>query len=79
MRTFHFSDLRDYTAFVEGQVDAAAADLLCSYREIVRARVAAHFGAEVSARECATLDRICREREESVRNPRPGGWKSAVW
>ncbi|HUG06024.1 MAG TPA: AAA family ATPase, partial [Candidatus Limnocylindria bacterium] len=39
--------LRDYTTFVEAHGDAAAADLLRAYRELVRAEVARHTGAEV--------------------------------
>lgn len=46
-RAFLFSDLRDYTTFVEAHGDAAAADLLQAYRELVRAEVARHTGAEV--------------------------------
>lgn len=46
-RAFLFSDLRDYTTFVEAHGDAAAADLLRAYRELVRAEVAKHAGAEV--------------------------------
>ena len=47
MRAFLFSDLRGYTAYVERRGDAAAADLLGTYRDIVRAAVAAHEGAEI--------------------------------
>ena len=47
MRAFFFSDLRGYTAYVERQGDAAAADLLGVYRDIVRAAVAEHEGAEI--------------------------------
>jgi len=46
-RTFLFSDLRDYTRFVETHGDAAAATLIADYRRIVRAQVAKHEGAEV--------------------------------
>lgn len=46
-RAFLFSDLRDYTSYVEAHGDAAAADLLRAYRELVRAEVAQHTGAEV--------------------------------
>jgi class 3 adenylate cyclase len=42
-----FADLRGSTAFVERQGDAAAADLLDAYRELVRAEVARHAGAEI--------------------------------
>ena len=46
-RAFFFSDLRDYTRFVETRGDAAAARLLREYRTIVRRAVARHRGAEV--------------------------------
>ncbi|HLZ47283.1 MAG TPA: AAA family ATPase, partial [Candidatus Limnocylindria bacterium] len=46
-RAFLFSDLRDYTRFVEREGDAAAARLLRDYRAIVRREVAKHEGAEV--------------------------------
>jgi len=42
-----FSDLRDYTRFVESKGDSAAAALLREYRSIVRREVAQHAGAEV--------------------------------
>lgn len=47
LRTFVFADLRDYTAFVEGAGDHAAADLIRSYREIMRGRLGAYEGGEV--------------------------------
>ncbi len=46
-RAFLFADLRDYTAFVEGAGDRAAADLIRSYRELIRGRLRAHDGAEI--------------------------------
>jgi class 3 adenylate cyclase len=46
-RTFLFSDLRDYTRFVEQHGDAAAATLIADYRRIVRAELARHEGGEV--------------------------------
>lgn len=46
-RGFLFADLRGYTAFVERHGDSAAADLLDAYRELVRAEVAGHAGAEI--------------------------------
>jgi len=46
-RAFLFSDLRDYTSFVEAKGDAAAARLLKDYRTLVRREVARHDGAEV--------------------------------
>lgn len=46
-RGFLFADLRGYTAFVESHGDAAAADLLDAYRELVRDEVARHAGAEI--------------------------------
>jgi class 3 adenylate cyclase len=46
-RTFLFADLRGYTAYVEKHGDVSAAALLARYREIVRAAVADHGGAEV--------------------------------
>jgi len=45
--TFLFSDLREYTPFVESYGDAAAAALIAAYREIVRAEVARTGGAEI--------------------------------
>ena len=42
-----FSDLRDYTSYVEAKGDAAAARLLKDYRTLVRREVARHEGAEV--------------------------------
>jgi class 3 adenylate cyclase len=47
LRTFLFSDLRDYTSFVEAKGDAAAARLLRDYRTLVRREIARHEGAEV--------------------------------
>lgn len=46
-RGFLFSDLRDYTAFVERHGDAAAAALLDRYRALVRSAIARSRGAEV--------------------------------
>jgi class 3 adenylate cyclase/tetratricopeptide (TPR) repeat protein len=46
-RTFLFSDLRDYTRFVETHGDEAARTLIADYRRIVRAEIAKHEGAEV--------------------------------
>ncbi len=46
-KTFLFSDLREYTRFVEEHGDAAAATLIGDYRRIVRAEIAKHEGAEV--------------------------------
>jgi class 3 adenylate cyclase/sugar lactone lactonase YvrE len=46
-KTFLFSDLRDYTTFVETHGDAEAARLLTEYRTLVRREVARHQGAEV--------------------------------
>lgn len=46
-RAFLFSDLRDYTSFVEANGDAAAARLLREYRTLVRREVSRHEGAEV--------------------------------
>lgn len=46
-RTFLFSDLRDYTRFVQQHGDAAAATLIGDYRRLVRAEVARLEGAEV--------------------------------
>ena len=45
--TFLFSDLRDYTRFVETRGDAAASALIAEYRRIVRAEVARSSGAEI--------------------------------
>ena len=46
-RAFLFSDLREYTRFVEAHGDAAAAGLLREYRALVRREVRRHTGAEV--------------------------------
>ena len=46
-KAFLFSDLRDYTSFVETNGDAAAARLLREYRTLVRREVARYEGAEV--------------------------------
>src|SRR5258708_4518386 len=46
-RTFLFSDLRDYTRFVETHGDEAARTLIADYRRIVRAEIAKHEGGEV--------------------------------
>src|SRR5947207_10754270 len=45
--TFLFSDLRDYTRFVEQFGDTAATTLIGEYRRIVRAEVAKTAGAEI--------------------------------
>ena len=42
-----FADLRDYTAFVEGAGDHAAAELIRSYRELIREHLAPHHGSEI--------------------------------
>lgn len=47
MRAFLFSDLRGYTAYVERSGDGAAAELLGTYRDIVRAAIATYAGAEI--------------------------------
>ena len=44
---FLFCDLRGYTAFVEARGDRAAAELLATYRELVRSVIAANAGAEI--------------------------------
>lgn len=46
-KAFFFSDLRDYTPFVEAHGDAEAAKLLTEYRTLVRREVARHHGAEI--------------------------------
>ena len=46
-KTFLFSDLRDYTRFVEKHGDEAARTLIADYRRIVRAEIAKHEGAEI--------------------------------
>ncbi len=43
-----FSDLRDYTAFVEKHGDAAGAALIAEYRRLVRAEVARAGGGEIN-------------------------------
>jgi len=45
--TFLFSDLRDYTRFVEQFGDAAATTLIGDYRRVVRAEIAKVAGAEI--------------------------------
>jgi len=45
--TFLFSDLRDYSAFVEQRGDAAAAELIRDYRVLMREQIAAAEGAEI--------------------------------
>lgn len=47
MRIFLFTDLRDYTRFVEAHGDVAASRLLRDYRTIVRREVARTKGAEI--------------------------------
>jgi class 3 adenylate cyclase len=44
---FLFADLRGYSRFVETHGDHAAAELLTSYRALVRQAVARHAGAEI--------------------------------
>ena len=44
---FLFADLREYSRFVEKHGDHAAAELLTSYRALVRQAVAEHAGAEI--------------------------------
>jgi len=46
-RTVLFSDLRDYTQFVQRHGDAAAKQLISDYHRIVRAEIAKHEGAEI--------------------------------
>jgi len=46
-RGFLFSDLRDYTRYLESHGAADAAALLVRYRTLVRTAVAAHDGAEI--------------------------------
>ncbi len=46
-RTFLFSDLRDFTSFVERNGDAAAAELIRTYRTLVRNEIARAGGGEV--------------------------------
>lgn len=46
--TFLFSDLRDYTRFVEQFGDAAATTLIGDYRRIVRGEVGKAAGAEIT-------------------------------
>lgn len=47
VRAFVFADLRDYTAFVEREGDHAAAELISSYRTLIRQHLATHEGAEL--------------------------------
>lgn len=46
-RTFLFSDLRDFTSFVETHGDAAGSEVIRAYRTIVRAEIARTGGGEV--------------------------------
>jgi class 3 adenylate cyclase len=46
-RAFLFADLRDYAAYAERKGDRAAAQLLHSYRAMVREQIAAFDGAEI--------------------------------
>ncbi len=46
-RAFLFCDLREYTAFIEGAGDQAAADLIRRFRELIRSQLAAYDGAEL--------------------------------
>jgi len=46
-KTFLFSDLRSYTAFVERVGDEGAADLLRAYRNVLRVEIARYRGAEI--------------------------------
>jgi class 3 adenylate cyclase len=46
-KSFLFSDLRGYAAFVERAGDRAAADLLATYRDLVRSVIASYDGAEI--------------------------------
>ncbi len=46
-RGFLFTDLRGYTAFLERNGAGATADVLATYRGLVRDAVARHEGAEV--------------------------------
>src|SRR6185295_18417655 len=46
-RGFLFADLRGYTAYIEEHGPAAAAELLESYRSLVRLAVSEHDGAEI--------------------------------
>ncbi len=46
-RGFLFSDLRDYSAFVERHGDRAARELLTRYRRLVRETIAQYGGAEI--------------------------------
>ena len=47
MRTFLFSDVRDYTLFVETRGDDAATKMIRASRRIIRAEVARHRGAAI--------------------------------
>lgn len=46
-RSFLFSDLRDFTSFVERSGDAAASELIRTYRALVREEIARTGGGEV--------------------------------
>lgn len=46
-RTFLFSDLRDFTSFVERNGDTAASELIRTYRSLVRDEIARSGGGEV--------------------------------
>src|SRR5476649_2477426 len=51
---FLFADLREYSRFVEKHGDHAAAELLTSYRALVRQAVAQHAGAEIRTEATAS-------------------------
>ena len=90
-RAFLFSDLRGYTDFVETRGDAAAATLLRAYRQLVRAEVARHQGAEVktegdsfyvvfesalAALECAVAIHRAAQAHNERRGRSGSGWAS---
>lgn len=61
-RGFLFADLRGYSAFVERHGDQAGADLIRTYRDLVRAAVAAFRGAEIRTETASTSPSTRRVR-----------------
>jgi class 3 adenylate cyclase len=86
-RGFLFADLRGYTAFVEARGDEAAAELLRTYRGIVRGVIARFDGAEIRT-EGDSFYVVFRSASDAVlaglrsskmrpRRPSPCVWGSA--
>ena len=69
-RAFLFSDLRDYTSYVEAKGDAAAAKLLRAYRTLIRREVARHSGTEVKPRATRSTSSSHAHRPRSTARSR---------